>query len=242
MLERIINSTCPLDGTVLDPFCGCGTTIIASEKLHRRWVGIDVTFLAINLIKSRLKESFPQSHFVVEGEPKDIDGVRELAQRDRYQFQWWALNLIENAHPSHASASKPKEGKKGADEGVDGWIRFVDKAEAHYEKIVIQVKSGHVSVKDIRELRDTITRQNAAMGIFITLEEPTGEMTKEVKVTDPYISPLWKHEYPKIQILTIEQLLNGVKPDIPSTTVNVFQEAEKIRKSDKSKETKIHDF
>jgi site-specific DNA-methyltransferase (adenine-specific) len=242
VLERIINSSCPLDGTVLDPFCGCGTTIIASEKLHRRWVGIDITFLAINLIKSRLKESFPQSSFVVEGEPKDIDGVRELAQKDRYQFQWWALNLIENAHPSRASASKPKEGKKGADEGVDGWIRFADKAEGHYEKIVIQVKSGHVAVKDIRELRDTIIRQKAVMGIFITLEEPTSEMIKEVKVTEPYISPLWKHEYPKLQILTIEQLLNGVKPDIPSTTVNVFQEAEKIRKSDRSKETKIHDF
>ena len=242
VLERIINSSCPLDGTVLDPFCGCGTTIIAAEKLHRRWVGIDITFLAINLIKNRLKKSFPKSSFVVEGEPKDIDGIKELARKDRYQFQWWALNLIENAHPSHASASNPKEGKKGADEAVDGWIRFADKAEGHYEKIVIQVKSGHVAVKDIRELRDTIPRQGAVIGIFITLEEPTSEMIKEVKITDPYISPLWKHEYPKIQILTVEQLLKGVKPDIPSTTVNVFQEAEKIRKADRTKETKIHEY
>ncbi len=242
LLERIINSSCPKDGTVLDPFCGCGTTIIASEKLHRRWVGIDITYLAINLIKSRLKESFPKSKFVVEGEPKDIDGVRELALRDRYQFQWWALNLIENAHPSHSSTSKPKEGKKGADEGVDGWIRFADKAEGHYEKIVIQVKSGHVGVKEIRELRDVVNRQKAVIGLFVTLEEPTSKMIDEVKATDPYISPLWKHEYPAIQILTVEQLLKGAKPDIPSTTVNVYKEADKIRKADRSKETKIHEF
>ena len=242
LLERIIKTSSNEGDWVLDPFCGCGTAIIAAEKLHRRWIGIDITYLAINLIKSRLKESFPQSTFVVEGEPKDIDGVRELAQRDRYQFQWWALNLIENAHPSRASASKPKEGKKGADEGVDGWIRFADKAEGHYEKIVIQVKSGHVSVKDIRELRDVVNRNNAAIGLFVTLEEPTSEMIKEIKATNPYISPLWKHEYPKIQILTIEQLLKGVKPDIPSTTVNVFKEADKIRKADRTKETKIHDF
>ena len=243
LLERIIRSACPEDGIVLDPFCGCGTTIIASEKLHRRWVGIDITYLAINLIKGRLKESFPLSKFKVEGEPKDLDGARALAQqKDRYQFQWWALNLIENAHPSRSSTAKPREGKKGADEGVDGWIRFVDKAEGHYEKIVIQVKSGHVGVKDIRELRDVANRQKAVIGIFVTLEEPTSEMTKEAKATDPYVSPLWKHEYPTIQILTVDQLLKGVRPDIPSTTVNVYQEAQTIQKADRTKETKLHNF
>ena len=80
------------------------------------------------------------------------------------------------------------------------------------------------------------------MGLFITLEEPTSEMIKEVKATIPYISPLWKHEYPKIQILTVEQLLKGAKPDIPSTTVNVYKEADKIRKADRTKETKTHEF
>ena len=172
-----------------------------------------------------------------------MDGAKALAhQKDRYQFQWWVLNLIENVHPSRSSTSKPKEGKKGADEGVDGWIRFVDKTEGHYEKIVIQVKSGHVGVKDIRELRDVVNRQKAAIGLFVTLEEPTSEMIKEVKATDPYVSPLWKHEYPKIQILTVDQLLKGVNPDIPSTTVNVYQEAQKIRKADRTKETIIHEF
>lgn len=242
LLERIISSACPENGTVLDPFCGCGTTIIVAEKLHRRWVGIDITYLAIKLIKGRLKESFPLSKYKVEGEPKDLDGSRALARQDRYQFQWWVLNLIDNAHPSRSSTSKAKEGKKGADEGVDGWIRFADKMEGHYEKVVIQVKSGHVGVKDIRELRDVVNRQKAAIGLFVTLEEPTTEMIKEVKATDPYVSPLWKHEYPKIQILTVDQLLKGAKPEIPSTTINIYHEAQKIRKADRTKETRIHEF
>ena len=97
-------------------------------------------------------------------------------------------------------------------------------------------------MKDIRELRDVVNRQKAAIGLFLTLEEPTSEMIKEVKATDPYVSSLWKHEYPKIQILTVEQLLKGAKPNIPSTTINVYKEAGKIRKADRTKETKIHQF
>lgn len=151
-----------------------------------------------------------------------------------------ALSQID-ARPVGSTEAKPKEGKKGADEGIDGWLRFVDKSEGHYEKIVVQVKSGHVGVKDIRELRDTITRQRAAMGIFLTLEEPTSEMVKEVKATDPYVSTLWKHEYPTIQILTVEQLLQGERPKTPPT-VSLFQEAPQIKKIDRTKETKIHQF
>jgi len=239
VLERIINSTCPNNGIVLDPFCGCGTTIVAAEKLHRRWIGIDITYLAINLIKNRLKDSFPEAKYNVEGEPRDLGAAKALAQ-NRYQFQWWALSLID-ARPIGSTKAKPKEGKKGADEGVDGWLRFMDKSEGHFEKIVVQVKSGHVGVKDIRELRDVIERQKAAMGIFLTLEEPTSEMIKEVKATDPYISPLWKHEYPKIQILTIEQLLKGERPKTP-TTISPFYDAQKINKSDQTKETILSSF
>jgi len=85
------------------------------------------------------------------------------------------------------------------------------------------VKSGHIGVKDIRELRDVISRQKAAMGLFLTLEDPTNEMIKETKTTDPYVSPIWKHEYPKMQILTINELLKGKRPDIPPT-ISVYQE------------------
>ena len=236
LLERIISATTNEGDWVLDPFCGCGTAIIAAEKLHRHWIGIDITYLAINLIRGRLKDTFPSAVFSVEGEPRDLGAARELAQ-NRYQFQWWALSLI-GARPVGSTATKPTEGRKGADEGVDGWLRFADGAEGHVEKVVVQVKSGHVGVKDIRELRDVVSRQKGAVGIFITLEEPTDEMIKEVKVTDPYISPRWKAEYPKIQILTIEQLLKGERPKIPPI-VSLFQETPRVQRAPNTIETKL---
>jgi len=222
LLERIISASSDESDIVLDPFCGCGTAIIAAEKLGRKWIGIDVTYLAINLIKNRLNDSFPNLTYKVEGVPHDIGAARELA-KNRYQFQWWALDYI-GARAVGATASK--KGRKGADEGVDGWLRFPI-SDGEVGKIAVQVKSGHVGVKDIREFRDVINRQNAAMGIFITLEEPTSEMLKEEKVTDPYKSPIWNTEYPKLQIITIEQLLKGIKPKIPPVS-NMFNEAQKI--------------
>ena len=201
---------------VLDPFCGCGTAIVASEKLNRHWVGIDITFLAINVVKNRLKGAFPNSKYKVEGEPKDLTGAKQLAQ-NRYQFQYWALSLV-GARPygsktAYTPLPKIPEGKKGVDHGIDGIMRFKDGPEGHIERIIVQVKSGHVSVKDIRELRDVVSSQKAAMGVFLTLEEPTSEMMNEVKATEPYVSPRWNKEYPKIQILTIEQLLKGERPN-----------------------------
>ena len=222
-MERIIRS-CSNDGDwILDPFCGCGTAIIAAEKLHRHWIGIDITWLAINLVKGRLNDMFPGVQFKIEGEPRDMGAAIELATSSRYQFQWWALSLI-GARPVGSTPTKPREGKRGADEGVDGWMRFADGAEGHIEKIVVQVKSGHVGVKDIRELRDVVSRQRAAIGIFVTLEDPTSEMIRESKATDPYVSPTWNHEYPKIQILTIKDLLSEKRPEIPPT-ISAFQEA-----------------
>jgi len=222
LLERIISAGSDKDDWVLDPFCGCGTAIIAAEKLGRHWVGIDITYLAINLVKTRLRDTFPDAKYLVEGEPRDLGAAKALAQ-DRYQFQWWALSLV-GARPVGSTSTRPREGRKGADEGVDGWLRFASIAEGHFERVVVQVKSGHVGVKDIRELRDVVSRQKAAIGLFITLETPTSEMIREVKATDPYIAKRWNREYPAIQILTVEELLRGKRPDIPPT-VSAFQEA-----------------
>ena len=218
LLERIIQASCNEGDWVLDPFCGCGTAIEAAQKLKMHWIGIDITYLSINIIKSRMHGSFPHAKFMIQGEPQDLEAARELTN-DRYQFQWWALMRI-GARPV-GSASGQREGKKGADEGVDGWMRFVD-GSGDIHRIVVQIKSGHVSVKDIRELRDVVSRQNASLGIFITLEEPTGEMVKEIKATEPFKHPTWQHEYPKLQILTVEDLLKGKMPDIPPT-IGPFQ-------------------
>lgn len=209
-----------------------GTAISAAENLHRRWMGIDVTYLAINLVKRRLTDEFPNIKFRVEGEPRDIGGAKNLALRDRYQFQCWALSLI-SAIPVGSTTANPRQVKKGADEGVDGWLRFASGVEGQFEKIVVQVKSGHVNVQVLREFRDVVIQgQEGAMGIFLTLEDPTSEMIKLVKSTDPYVSPTWNVEYPKIQILTIQELLDKKRPQMPST-ISPFQQAQSTKRIDR---------
>ena len=187
-------------------------------------------------MKGRLKDAFPTASFTVEGEPRDIGAAKAL-EKDPYQFQWWALSLID-AIPVGSTPSSPRKGRKGADEGVDGWLRFVDGPEGHIEKAVVQVKCGHVSVKDICELRDVVSRQNAAVGIFITLEKPTSEMIKEVRITDPYISTRWNQEYPKIQILTTEGLLKGIKPELPPR-LSMFHAAPRMKRESKQIQVKL---
>ncbi|MBE0416038.1 MAG: site-specific DNA-methyltransferase, partial [Dehalococcoidia bacterium] len=213
LLERIIAASSNEGDVVLDPFCGCGTALVAAQKLNRRWIGIDITHLAIAVMKSRLEDTFPGIQFEVVGEPEDVAGAKALARQDRYQFQWWALSRIK-AKPF------PEERRKGADKGIDGVIDFVDREEATgkeaMKRAVVSVKSGHVHVKDIRELKDIASRH--AMGVFVTLEPHTREMRTEAVSAGSYHSPLWNKDYPKVQILTIEELLQGKAVDMPSAT------------------------
>lgn len=208
LLERIISASSNPGDVVLDPFCGCGTAVVAAQKLGRTWIGIDVTHLAIALMKYRLTESFPGIQFTVRGEPADAGGARMLAEADRYQFQWWALSLVR---------AKPVEGKekKGADRGIDGLITFVDDHTGKLKRCLVQVKSGHVSSATIRDLAGTVEREKAELGVLITLDEPTGPMRKEAAEAGFYHSDAWKRDYPKIQIATIAALLGGVEPAIP---------------------------
>jgi site-specific DNA-methyltransferase (adenine-specific) len=236
LLERIIQACSNEGDWILDPFCGCGTAIAAAEKLKRHWVGIDITWLAVNLMKTRAKEMFANVKFEVEGEPKDVGAAKELA-KDRYQFQWWALSLI-GARPVGSKSDNPKQGKKGADEGIDGWLRFRDGERV--ESIVVQVKSGHVSVKDIREQLAVVAKQGAAMGIFITLSDPTSEMIKEIKSCDPYAMKTLHVKFPKIQILTIEQLLRGIRPEMP-ITASAFEQAIQVKRMSNKANYRIDD-
>jgi len=226
LLERIVAASSNEGDVVLDPFCGCGTALVAAQKLNRKWIGIDITHLAIAVMKSRLGESFPGIQFEVIGEPEDLAGAKALARQDRYQFQWWALSRIK-AKPF------PEERRKGADKGIDGVIDFVDRDEATgkeaMKRAVVSVKSGHVHVKDIRELKDIASRH--AMGVFITLEPPTREMRTEAVSAGSYHSPLWDTDYPKIQILTIEELLQGKAVEMPSAT-SPYAQAPKVSKKE----------
>jgi site-specific DNA-methyltransferase (adenine-specific) len=191
---------------VLDPFCGCGTAIVVAEKLKRKWIGIDITHLAIGLMKWRLKNITPPADFKVVGEPEDLTGAAELAKQDKYQFQWWAV---------HKTGGQPYgEKKKGADSGIDGYLYYMDEKDK-IKKAIISVKGGgNVSVAMIRDLGHVIEREKADIGVFITLEKPTRPMLEEAAMMGFYHSPLGR-DYPRLQILTIEEIIGGKTPDIP---------------------------
>jgi DNA modification methylase len=199
LLERIIQASSNEGDVVLDPFCGCGTAVHAAETLKREWIGIDITHLAISLIEKRMKDAFPNIAFQIYGTPTDFEGARNLAERDKYQFQWWACSLV-NAQPFQGR-------KKGSDTGIDGLIFFQDD-NSGAKKIIVSVKGGeHVSVNMLKDLIATVEREKAAMGLFVTLAEPTKPMITEAVSTGFYQSP--KGAFPKIQILTIADLLSG---------------------------------
>jgi DNA modification methylase len=205
LLERIIQASSNPGDIVLDPFCGCGTAVHASQKLDRQWIGIDITHLAIALIEKRLRDAFPGIQFTVEGTPKDLGGATDLASRDKYQFQWWACSLV-NAQPY-------KGKQKGADSGIDGQIFFTDleKGKPVIKKIIVSVKGGgNVGAAMMRDLGGTVQRTKAEIGLFITLTPPTKPMEKEAAAAGFYRAGNGK-DYPRIQILTIEDLLTGRK-------------------------------
>lgn len=234
LLERIISASSNPGDIVLDPFCGCGTTIAAAQKLGRHWIGIDITHLSIALQKYRLKDAFglvAGKDYDIKGEPVDYQSAVQLAQDDRYQFQWWALSLIQ-ARPVGGEAGS-KSGKKGADSGIDGVIAFIDEAGGKAKRALVQVKSGKVKVGDVRDLVGTVDREKAAMGIFITLEQPSKPMTVEAASSGYYHSPGWGQDYPRIQILTVQDLLNGATVQMPPLSVT-FKVAEKAEKADDS--------
>ncbi|HMJ08525.1 MAG TPA: DNA methyltransferase [Pyrinomonadaceae bacterium] len=270
LLERLIAASSNEGDVVLDPFCGCGTTIAAAQRLNRQWIGIDITHLSIALQKYRLKDAFglepigqrrseppaleggqatannavsasstdsptasqPPAHaggsdlYRIVGEPEDLNGAKQLASEDRYQFQWWALSLIK-ARPLGA-ASGSKQGKKGSDKGIDGVIPFIDDNSGKAKRALVQVKSGHVKSGDIRDLKGTLDREKAQIGIFLTLEKPSRDMLTEAVASGYFHSDGWHKDYPKIQILTVEELLTGKQVDMPPSGIT-FKQAEKVQ-------------
>lgn len=226
LLDRIINASSNPGDIVLDPFCGCGTAVAVAERLHRRWIGIDITHLAIALMRHRLHDNFASelSPYEVIGDPKDVASAEALAKEDRYQFEWWALGLVD-ARPG-------QDKKKSADSGIDGYINFFDDNTGKAKKIIVQVKSGHVGSSQIRDLKGVLEREKAAIGAFVTLNKPTGAMIKEAVSAGFYEATHYAgREYPRIQILTIEELLSGKKLLYPRLKEVTFKQAERKTKS-----------
>jgi len=219
LLERIIEASSSKGQTVLDPFAGCGTTIAVAERMGRRWIGIDLTYLATSLIKGRLKDTFDgQARFRVVGEPVTIEDAAQLAQSDQYQFQWWALGLV---------GARPAEEKKGGDKGIDGRILFHDEPGGTTKQIILSVKAGKTGPAHVRELIGTVEQENANIGALITFQEPTQKMTEAAWSAGFYTSPGWGTTHPRIQLLTVEQLLTGKEIDYPHLTSVTFNKAPK---------------
>lgn len=220
LLERIITASSNEGAVVLDPFCGCGTSIAAAQRLNRRWIGIDVTSLAISLIRHRLADTFgfgKTAEYEVIGEPVSLPDAMKLAADDPTQFQWWALGLL---------GARPVEQKKGADKGIDGRIYFHEGDNRQTKQIVFSVKAGKLHATHVRDLRGVVDREKAAIGVLIAMDEPTKPMRTEAASAGFYTSPWGKHQ--KLQILTIEDLLTGKTLDRPPAQASVtFKRAPK---------------
>ena len=233
LLERIIKASSNEGDIILDPFCGCGTAIAVGERMNRRWIGIDITHLAIALMRSRLEDTFGDTvSYEVVGEPLDVSGAHALAQQDRYQFEWWALSLVR--------ARPVDQKKKGADRGIDG-VKYINitpsSRRATMVKMVVQVKSGKVGVKDIREFRTVVDNAEAQMGAFLTLNNPTGPMVREALAAGHYTPKvIGTAQYPKIQILTIEELLNGKTLHAPLHEDMTYRRAERVESQKQGEE------
>jgi len=222
LLERIIKASSNEGDLVLDPFSGCGTSVIAAQRLDRRWIGIDITHLAITLMKKRLFDTFGKdAQFQVVGEPVDVAGAEALAKQDPYQFQWWALGLVD---------ARPADGKKGADKGIDGRIYFHDEADSSETKqVILSVKAGHTGAAHVRDLLGVLEQEKAAIGVLISLQEPTGPMRTDAAEAGFYHSPGWNQDYPRIQLRTIAELLVGKGIDVPPQHVTFKQAPKHVR-------------
>lgn len=205
LLERIISASSDPGDLVLDPFCGCGTAIAAAETLGRRWIGIDITRVAIEVIVTRLELKFPNVDYAVpRGIPTTMEEVDFLARLDKYAFQQWACDCL----------GIDAEIRKGADKGIDGEVvRYVSPGAERPWRAVVSVKGGGVNVTQIRDLRGTMDREKADAGIFVTYKMPTKPMKAEA-----LSAGLNDDGIPRIQIVTAEDLINGRLPVMPVTT------------------------
>lgn len=207
LLERIITASSNEGAVVLDPFCGCGTTVEAAQKLARRWIGIDITHLAITLIKHRLKDAFgSEATYDVLGEPVSVPDAEALAEQEPYQFQWWALGLV---------GARPTEQKKGADRGIDGRLYFHDAPDGKTRQVIFSVKAGQLHATYVRDLRGVVEREKAEIGVLISMNEPTAPMRKEAASAGFYEAPTGGR-HPRLQLLTVTELLGGKGIDYPS--------------------------
>lgn len=225
LLERVILSCTDEGDVVMDPFCGCGTAVVAAEKLGRKWIGIDITHLAIALIKKRVLDHFPDARFEVIGEPKSEDAAEELFRQSPFQFESWAVSLV---------GGQPYKSTGGGDTGIDGFLYFKD-FEGNYHKIIIEVKGGDYQPKDVRALAHVLNREEAPLGLLIVLKKPTKGMLSAAAELGQWMMPGSRKSYPVMQIMTIEDFFAGKRPELPDTSETLKKASRVTREREKQK-------
>jgi site-specific DNA-methyltransferase (adenine-specific) len=215
LLDRIIQASSNEGDMVLDAYCGCGTTVAVAELLKRKWIGIDITYQSISLILRRLESQHGKdvlTNITLNGIPQDMASARALAvkqdDRVRKEFEKWAVLTYSN---NRAIIND----KKGGDKGIDGTGFFLTNKDTN-AKVVFQVKSGNVGRGDISKFNNDRTREGAELGVFLTLQPPTQGMKDEANAAGLYEHILMSRNYPRIQIVTIQEILEQNKHlDIP---------------------------
>lgn len=213
LLERIVASSCPPGGVVLDPFCGCGTALDASQKLDRGWIGIDITYIAVDLIEKRLLDRYPESiagTYEVAGVPRDEASAAALFARNPFDFERWAVSRV---------GAQPNE-KQVGDRGIDGVARFPLGGPSNFGRILVSVKGGKsLNPAMVRDLSGTLSAEGAEMGILITQHPITRGMQDALGQAGFYSDPLTGRTYARLQAITTGELLAGQKPDTPATVL-----------------------
>lgn len=217
LLERILEMASNEGDLVLDPFCGCGTTVAAAQKLDRRWIGIDITYLAIDLIEKRLREMYgDDAHFEVSGVPGEVSAAQALFDENPFDFERWAVSLV-NGQPNE---------KQVGDKGIDGVIRF-HLNEGEIGEAVVSVKGGkQLNPAMVQSLAGAAAQRGAQMGVFVCLGTPTKGMIEAAAQSGSFEYEFSGASYPKVQIVTIAELLTGKRPNMP-TPINPYKKAKK---------------
>lgn len=216
LLARILAAASRPGDLVLDPFAGCGTSIDAAQSLKRRWIGIDITTLAIDLIDARLRHTYSETiraSYEILGIPRDLGGAQALFRRSPFEFERWCVMLVDG---------QPNE-KQVGDRGIDGVIRIPIDAKGNSHRVLVSVKGGATGPGDVRDLLGTVELQGAVMGVFICMRPPTPGMIEVANHSGIYTYPVNDVKYPKVQIITVPDLLGGVKVNMPTPLVPYFQ-------------------
>ena len=213
LYERIIKASSNKGDLVLDPFCGCGTTLMAAEKQERQWIGIDLTYLATGAVKMQIEKFFPNLRDIitVPGTPEDVDTALALARSDPAGFEEWCI--------THVLKFK-SNAKKVADGGIDGSYTFPIgrvKGRQAYGKMVAQVKGGNWTLSQVRDFRTAMQNVKADLGIFVVTRRPTRGMLDEVRRAGTYQIDAggFTISIPCLQIYEIHDYFRGTLPKLP---------------------------